>query len=121
MPSSARCPFLSTLSLHDALPIYEDDAGSILLALDEQVPHPRGADADEHLDEVRARDGKEGHARLAGDGPGEERLPGARGADQQQDRKSTRLNSSHITISYAVFCSMPLSLHSVPTRRSSDL
>src|SRR5437773_7100377 len=26
------------------------------------------------------------------------------GRAQQQDRKSTRLNSSHITISYAVFC-----------------
>src|SRR5690606_40702575 len=25
-------------------------------------------------------------------------------AEQQQDRKSTRLNSSHVKISYAVFC-----------------
>src|SRR2546426_7446127 len=25
-------------------------------------------------------------------------------ADQQRDRKSTRLNSSHLVISYAVFC-----------------
>src|SRR5690606_36767564 len=33
------------------------------------------------------------------------------------DRKSTRLNSSHVKISYAVF----LDLHSSPTRRSSDL
>src|SRR5690606_30913253 len=33
------------------------------------------------------------------------------------DRKSTRLNSSHVKISYAVF----LLLHSFPTRRSSDL
>src|SRR5437773_333851 len=33
------------------------------------------------------------------------------------DRKSTRLNSSHITISYAVHPD----LHSFPTRRSSDL
>src|SRR5437667_963940 len=29
---------------------------------------------------------------------------GQRGAAQSGDRKSTRLNSSHITISYAVFC-----------------
>src|SRR5437773_7761419 len=28
----------------------------------------------------------------------------ARIEDDKQDRKSTRLNSSHITISYAVFC-----------------
>src|SRR5439155_403233 len=41
------------------------------------------------------------------------------------DRKSTRLNSSHVAISYAVFClkrfSASLDLHSFPTRRSSDL
>src|SRR5438876_10804 len=38
------------------------------------------------------------------------------------DRKSTRLNSSHPSISYAVFCFAPhLYLHSFPTRRSSDL
>src|SRR5699024_5615848 len=35
------------------------------------------------------------------------------------DRKSTRLNSSHVSISYAVFHHP--SLHSFPTRRSSDL
>src|SRR5688500_8318043 len=34
------------------------------------------------------------------------------------DRKSTRLNSSHLVISYAVFCPFLLSF---PTRRSSDL
>src|SRR5437773_5965499 len=34
-----------------------------------------------------------------------ESLPGADGSvDVVTDRKSTRLNSSHITISYAVFC-----------------
>src|SRR5436309_857802 len=42
-----------------------------------------------------------------------------------RDRKSTRLNSSHVKISYAVFClkryrDLP-ALHSFPTRRSSDL
>src|SRR5437764_581161 len=38
------------------------------------------------------------------------------------DRKSTRLNSSHRCISYAVFCFVvPRSLLSFPTRRSSDL
>src|SRR5438034_3681104 len=29
---------------------------------------------------------------------------GARGAQERRDRKSTRLNSSHTVISYAVFC-----------------
>src|SRR5699024_12222377 len=28
----------------------------------------------------------------------------AEGYDKQEDRKSTRLNSSHVSISYAVFC-----------------
>src|SRR5690349_7313117 len=37
-----------------------------------------------------------------------------------EDRKSTRLNSSHVEISYAVFCDSR-QLHSFPTRRSSDL
>src|SRR5438034_8513403 len=31
-------------------------------------------------------------------------LPSAKAVDPQQDRKSTRLNSSHTVISYAVFC-----------------
>src|SRR5207253_1883041 len=39
-----------------------------------------------------------------------------------KDRKSTRLNSSHVAISYAVFCSRPIRvLPPFPTRRSSDL
>src|SRR5690606_28311020 len=39
------------------------------------------------------------------------------------DRKSTRLNSSHVKISYAVFCwhPAPRALPPFPTRRSSDL
>src|SRR5437762_2816082 len=45
-----------------------------------------------------------------------------RGRGIDIDRKSTRLNSSHRCISYAVFCSAsPPALHSFPTRRSSDL
>src|SRR5437867_3538699 len=39
---------------------------------------------------------------------------------RSSDRKSTRLNSSHRTISYAVFCHL-FFLVSFPTRRSSDL
>src|SRR5688572_32467754 len=31
-------------------------------------------------------------------------LEGGRGSSERQDRKSTRLNSSHSQISYAVFC-----------------
>src|SRR5215469_32635 len=40
-----------------------------------------------------------------------------------RDQKSTRLNSSHVEISYAVFCLKSSHRHllSSPTRRSSDL
>ena len=46
----------------------EDDAGRVLLGLLEHVAHAARADADEHLDEVGARDGEERHIGLAGDG-----------------------------------------------------
>src|SRR5205807_589052 len=54
-------------------------------------------------------------------GRSEDRRP-AEASDrvERRDRKSTRLNSSHLVISYAVFCRHP-PLHSFPTRRSSDL
>ena len=42
-----------------------------------------GADADEHLDEVRAADREERHVRLAGHRAGEQRLAGSRRAHQQ--------------------------------------
>src|SRR2546430_12027017 len=77
------------LSLHDALPIYvvDDDR--------ERAPHRRLAE--------RAR-GREPLAE-----PGDRLVlrhhpPGARSLHVGQDRKSTRLNSSHSQISYAVFC-----------------
>src|SRR5438876_8575519 len=68
-----------TLSLHDALPIFEalvraGVAGSFAAIPERQYDHPIG---------------------LAGQEP--------RGC-RHLDRKSTRLNSSHPSISYAVFC-----------------
>src|SRR5699024_2052308 len=44
-------------------------------------------------------------------------IPFMTGYPFDRDRKSTRLNSSHVSISYAVVCV----LVSFPTRRSSDL
>src|SRR5690606_25843122 len=61
----------------------EDDAGRVPLALLEEIADARGADADEHLDEVRARDAEEGDARLASDGAREERLARARRAHEE--------------------------------------
>src|SRR2546430_16236540 len=68
-----------TLSLHDALPIYDQASGR---------PRPRHARARAELAHrlERARE----RPRLT-DSP-------------RADRKSTRLNSSHSQISYAVFC-----------------
>ena len=61
----------------------EDDRRGVLLGLLEEVADPAGADTDEHLDEVGAGDGVEGHAGLTGDRAGEQRLAGARRAVEQ--------------------------------------
>src|SRR5947209_9386638 len=66
-----------TLSLHDALPIFAVRA--------------RACDVLRHAARLRRsrRDGRD---------------DGVRGDHAGEDRKSTRLNSSHANISYAVFC-----------------
>src|SRR5690606_41343639 len=79
-----------TLSLHDALPIFEHggdqhqvhDVGHDVAPHDARVAHPEGGGRLRILQ----------LAQLHGFGA------------QQTDRKSTRLNSSHVKISYAVFC-----------------
>ena len=74
--------------------VHEDDAGRVLLGLLEQVADTARADADEHLDEVRAGDREEGHAGLAGDRAGQQRLAGAGRAEQQHtlgDARAQRL------------------------------
>ena len=63
--------------------VHEDDAGRVLFGLLEEVADAAGADADEHLDEVRAGDREEGDAGLAGDRAGEQRLTGAGRAVEQ--------------------------------------
>src|SRR5438094_7813546 len=71
-----------TLSLHDALPIFlEVDLFAVEGERDDDAA-PGGHVASQSL---------------------EHRLEGGPGA-ASSDRKSTRLNSSHRTISYAVFC-----------------
>src|SRR3712207_8364216 len=78
-----------TLSLHDALPIYDGrpggDGGGARHGSRPGAPRP----SCERLRRLRLR--------LRGRQP--ERPPRSR-----EDRKSTRLNSSHANISYAVFC-----------------
>ncbi len=58
--------------------VHEDDGGGLLARRLEEVAHPAGADPDEHLHEVRPAHREERHPRLTGDGPGQQRLPGAR-------------------------------------------
>src|SRR2546430_9820313 len=73
-----------TLSLHDALPISAGGAAGARLR------HPGTGR------------GRRRQARLTG--RGKLRWGTARDRAVPQDRKSTRLNSSHSQISYAVFC-----------------
>src|SRR5690606_40127118 len=65
------------------------------------------AGAGRHRDDRGARRPGLGGGRARG-GPGPPRPRRARGAlwrgPAREDRKSTRLNSSHVKISYAVFC-----------------
>src|SRR3712207_8737161 len=82
-----------TLSLRDALPIFgeacEPDPRAFRSHRRERERRQRG----EHVEDGERR------RRAPGNGAGEE--------DEERerpDRKSTRLNSSHANISYAVFC-----------------
>ena len=62
----------------------EDDARRVLLCLVEHVADTACANADEHLNEVRARDREERHIRFAGDGASEQRFTCAGRADQER-------------------------------------
>src|SRR5437660_1030494 len=125
MPSSA-CPApteLYTLSLHDALPI-------CLTASRTQMPFhgclsltsgPETAmDGRRSLYSGKGNEhiGLSSSTRAIASMPVSGTFPIC-----SLDRKSTRLNSSHVAISYAVFCLSRAhrALHSFPTRRSSDL
>src|SRR5690348_42417 len=125
MPSSACTPTpdIYPLSLHDALPIYElaghepvrerHDAGSLF---EPHVGHEPRRQSPVHGADVTERVPRGLGSRVDVD------LFSNR-SHGSLDRKSTRLNSSHPSISYAVFClhADPRHLPSFPTRRSSDL
>ena len=61
----------------------EDDARGVALGLVEEVAYAARADADEHLDELRAGDAEERHARLTRDGASHEGLAGAGRPDEE--------------------------------------
>src|SRR5690625_6436465 len=86
--SNPLTPVIYTLSLHDALPIY---VGFDALP-DEKIVVCGAGQAIEQLESVRTRHGmyRPAHTHVV--------------ALDRRDRKSTRLNSSHVAISYAVCC-----------------
>src|SRR5207249_11349333 len=89
---------LSPLSLHDALPILHRDRVVELLARLEGRGGRGGSEQQIHaaIEDVAEILGDE-RAHLLG-------LAVIRVIVARRDRKSTRLNSSHVSISYAVFC-----------------
>src|SRR5690606_41174185 len=94
---------ISTLSLHDALPIsgIRGATAQILKeGLEGMIRNPKYAAAAEIAAGAGAGAAME-VAESAGVGEAGQALSGLVGGI---DRKSTRLNSSHVKISYAVFC-----------------
>ena len=64
--------------------VNENDAGGNFGGLLEQVTHPAGTHAHEHLYKVRAGDGEEGNPRLSCHSLGKQRLAGTGRANQQR-------------------------------------
>src|SRR3712207_8336561 len=85
-----------TLSLHDALPIYADRDGSG----SRRAGAGRGGGATPPRSDRHPR-GDRFRALADGAADGARAVPSS---PRTRDRKSTRLNSSHANISYAVFC-----------------
>src|SRR5439155_26816741 len=91
---------ISTLSLHDALPIFGIEIPLLAGDADDRADAAlRPEVGSEHVvddDHVRLRQRRR---------PCDlHRIEPLRPRRQLEDRKSTRLNSSHVAISYAVFC-----------------
>src|SRR5690625_5858989 len=86
------------LSLHDALPIFADR----LRGRAEVLPGPLGGGVlDTRLVEQAGIEPQTDRVEVFGDGV----LLSVHHVERiHRDRKSTRLNSSHVAISYAVFC-----------------
>src|SRR5207253_10196688 len=63
--------------------VNKDDARRVALGLIEQVAYAAGADSDEHLDELGARNAEERHARFASDRAAEQCFARTWRTDQQ--------------------------------------
>ncbi len=73
----------SPLPPHGVNLVNEDDAGGVALGGLKEVPDPRRPYPHEHLHEVGARGGDEGHPGLPGHGPGQVGLAHPRGPHQE--------------------------------------
>src|SRR5438045_398600 len=116
MPSTASSP----LSLHDALPIFLKLVGGCFLFCTREAYQSIGGFCERYYAAEEAAFIKQ----LKRIGPFVVPVPTVitsgrklRAHSARRDRKSTRLNSSHLGISYAVHRVLP----PFPTRRSSDL
>src|SRR5699024_12630409 len=94
---------LYTLSLHDALPISENDGwGSDLMYTAPYERDPPASTEESPMPERWKQDVVEPTRRL--DRMSWMLASSVLALAHELDRKSTRLNSSHVSISYAVFC-----------------
>src|SRR5690606_40797465 len=95
LATNPATPAIYTLSLHDALPISKSNCEQEERRNDRKTRHPQQADRLPALD-----------FRIPRFPPFQLRQAGDRHhlVLHSGDRKSTRLNSSHVKISYAVFC-----------------
>src|SRR3712207_8849876 len=89
-------PDIYALAVHDALPIYRH--------ADEQADEDVGAEDEEAQRVVVTALGLQQLVDRGADVGAEERARGQHRGRDREDRKSTRLNSSHANISYDVFC-----------------
>src|SRR5690606_40058880 len=99
-PSSAISPF----TLHDALPIFGHAFGEQRPQLGRSDEIARGAE----LGRARAVVAQPRRVkRQLHEAPERDRPDVGRGDLAAEDRKSTRLNSSHVNLSYSDFCLTP--------------
>src|SRR5690606_41644132 len=103
-PTPATTP-TCTLSLHDALPIFTREAHSAVIAASRAAvtPEHRRRVQETFLRTAASLGIVSVHENAAPGISSEEDLAGLIELGTRPDRKSTRLNSSHVKISYAVF------------------
>src|SRR5690606_41476726 len=92
--------YIQPLSLHDALPIYiwtHTNTRLTSALMNRLTSDQQGFNSIYMMMDSGARGSKEQIRQLSG-------MRGLMAKPQKSDRKSTRLNSSHVKISYAVFC-----------------